>query len=51
MSKACQYATIDNKILARLKSDNVKYAHASYKKYYLDLKLWKRELGVGMSLL
>jgi hypothetical protein len=29
MSKACQYATNDDKILAGLKSVNVKYAHPS----------------------
>lgn len=29
MSKACQYATNDDKVLARLKSVNVNYAHAS----------------------
>jgi hypothetical protein len=48
MSKACQYATNDDKVAIGLKHVNVKNTQASLqKKNHIDKKISKQEICVG----
>jgi len=50
MSKACQYATNDDKIYVGLRNVSERNSEWVTKNYYMDLKVQEREARMGTSL-